>query len=380
MCFLYIVFNIAAIPSFYYLYYSDSPPPTSHIVWNYVIRPTFLWETVHFFWFPLCLFISIINSIINSRLSDKIKGFNSLFKENTNTAKLKDVRIILLLVMLVGAAYGYYHQLQPPHINEDKVAILDLNPELEGFKIALISDLHYGRGQNLTELAATMASAATMRPDLVIMAGDLVDRKASFGSDFRIPLLIFREVPNGVFGVLGNHDLKVDSLENLVSNLRQTNLNILQNQRVNLTNVPITLIGFSDPGDQAYKEEQDPPRRLPLEALSGPEPRSGDLLIVINHRPIAVPDAVKYGAGLYLAGHTHGGQIAFPWNAQLNLSSLLFGYSYTSGKYKVGNLTLYVTKGLSGGIPARLFAWPEITILTLTTAPAVSATINSSAQ
>jgi predicted MPP superfamily phosphohydrolase len=359
---------LAALPALYNIYYSDSAPTNNAFLWNWVFRPAFLWELVHLVWLPLALLLTILGALLNLLTGRKSGGLNGLFKADSNKSRLKDIRIILLAVMLISAAYGYWHQLQPPEINEVSIQVPDLHPALNGFKIALVSDLHYGRGQNLTELATSMAQAAAHRPDLVILAGDLVDRKASFGLDYRIPLLSLREVPYGVYAVLGNHDKKVDSVENLISNLEKTNLHVLQNRRVNLPNVPITLVGFDDQGSEGLTHHGDTGRLL-FETLSGPLPRYGDLIIVVSHRPEGVNDASAQGTRLFLAGHTHGGQVALPWDSQINLASMIFGFPYSSGEYKISDMTLFVTKGLASGFQARFFAWPEIAILTLTARP-----------
>ncbi|MDR2367742.1 MAG: metallophosphoesterase [Deltaproteobacteria bacterium] len=362
--FLYVVFNVAALPAFYYLYYSDSPPTTTAFLWDYVYRPAFIWELVHLCWLPVALLLTILGALFNLLKGQQPKGLSRLFKEDTNKSKLGDPRIVALGVMLALAAYGYYRQLEPPEIKEVAIEVPNLSPALQGYRIALLSDLHYGTGLNLTELARAMAMVAAHGPDLVVLAGDLVDRRAAFGLDYRIPMLGLREVPNGVYAVLGNHDKKVDSVETLITNLESTNLRILQNRGVNLYGKPITLIGFDDTG-QNDPFHTDTDFALDFGKVVGQAPRQGDLLIAVSHRPVGVNDAAAHGVRLFLAGHTHGGLVQAPWDPQLNVASLVIGYPHTTGLYKTSGLTLYVTNGLAGLTQARLFAWPEITILTL---------------
>jgi predicted MPP superfamily phosphohydrolase len=361
---LFLLFNLAALPCFYFLYYSDTPPPTSLFLWNYVFRPAYLWELVHLCWLPLCLLLTILGAIFGKLREQKNRGLQRLFKDSQSKSKLADLRVFLLIFMLAVAAYGYGHQLKPPTINQVNLAIANLSPSLNGYKIALLSDLHYGRGLNLTELGNVFARVAAQKPDLVLLAGDLVDRKASFALDFRIPMRALREVPNGVYAVLGNHDKKVDSTQNLIANLESTNLIILQNTSVNLANRPMTLIGFDDPGTQdlVYHKEAN---TLNFDSLTGPRPRLGDLVTVIKHRPEGLDDAASHGVKLFLAGHTHGGQVSSPWNKEINIASTIHGYPYTTGLYKISDLNLFVTNGLASITQARLFAWPEIVIITL---------------
>ena len=90
--------------------------------------------------------------------------------------------------------------------------------------------------------------------------------------------------------------------------------------------------------------------------------------ILLHHYPDLVEDLNGLNVDLYLAGHTHGGQIALPfYGAIITLSK--FGKKYESGEYKVGNTILYVNRGLglaAGFNPKmRFFARPEITVFDL---------------
>ncbi|MDR1111214.1 MAG: metallophosphoesterase [Deltaproteobacteria bacterium] len=361
---IYLLANVAALGSFYALYYSPGPPTVSALLWDYVYRPAFLWEAVHLAWLPLALALSVLGLALRRLSRPGGKGLQRLFKADTRKPRLLDARVALLALMLALAAYGYAHQLAPPRVRAIDVPIAGLPPALEGFRVALVSDLHYGLGQNLTGLAAAMAQAASLRPDLVILAGDLVDRRASLALDFRIPVHSLGSVPHGVYAVLGNHDRGVDDPDALVANLRAAGLPVLMDQRLNLPGLPLSLIGFDDPGDEGL-EYHGGRLRLDFGRVKGPPPRPGDLEVAVSHRPEGIADASSAGARLMLSGHTHGGQVAAPWDDQLNLASLVFGFPYSSGLYRISDLTLFVTSGLASGFQFRLFAWPEIAVLTL---------------
>ena len=90
----------------------------------------------------------------------------------------------------------------------------------------------------------------------------------------------------------------------------------------------------------------------------------GDTFVVLMyHTPDLVPEAVSEGVDLYLAGHTHGGQLRLPWYGAL-ITGTEAGKRYEMGQYHVGDLTLYVSRGIGmegkGAPRARLFCPPEI--------------------
>jgi hypothetical protein len=85
--------------------------------------------------------------------------------------------------------------------------------------------------------------------------------------------------------------------------------------------------------------------------------------ILLYHSPDLMPDAVEEGIDLYLAGHTHGGQICLPFFGAIVTSSD-FWKQYEAGRYEEGSTTLYVTRGLGveglGAPRARFLSPPEI--------------------
>jgi predicted MPP superfamily phosphohydrolase len=90
--------------------------------------------------------------------------------------------------------------------------------------------------------------------------------------------------------------------------------------------------------------------------------------VLLYHSPDIAPQAAEAGIDLYLCGHTHGGQIRLPLFGALITSSKL-GKRYEMGCHTVGNMTLYVSRGIGmegGSAPrARFLCPPEITLWTL---------------
>jgi predicted MPP superfamily phosphohydrolase len=90
--------------------------------------------------------------------------------------------------------------------------------------------------------------------------------------------------------------------------------------------------------------------------------------MLLYHSPDLMPEAVELGVDLYLCGHTHGGQVRLPVFGAL-ITSSDFGKRYEMGRYRKGDTTLYVSRGLGmeglGAPRARFLAPPEIVLWTL---------------
>ncbi len=87
-----------------------------------------------------------------------------------------------------------------------------------------------------------------------------------------------------------------------------------------------------------------------------------DLKILVSHSPDQISFAKKCGFDLMLSGHTHGGQVVLPIVGPV-YSPSLYGVSFVSGLFELGNLTLHVTRGIGAKDPLRLNCTPEVTCL-----------------
>ncbi|MDR2442359.1 MAG: metallophosphoesterase [Deltaproteobacteria bacterium] len=362
-CF-YLAVNALAVSVLINFYWTIEPPPSDPVVWRYFFKPVLLWEMVHFYWVLALAVIFFVSLPFKIRNRHKAKGLPSLFKNKTTRARLLCLRGLLLFIMMALAAWGYSQLLEPPLLYRLKISPNNLPPELNGFTIAVCSDIHYGQGTNQSELNSIFDYIGALNPDIVILPGDLVDKNPDFALDYQAAISRVK-ARYGVFAVLGNHDLRTKDAPRLVHNLRFAGIHVLTDSRTTVPGMPITLIGFTDSGQRGVRATNTQ-KRFNFDTLSGPPTNPENLTILINHRPEAISEAENNRVDLYLAGHTHGGQIAAPWDPQLNLTSLLFGYTYSSGLYNVGDMLVFVSRGVSTIIPVRLWTHPEITLLTLT--------------
>jgi predicted MPP superfamily phosphohydrolase len=205
---------------------------------------------------------------------------------------------------------------------------------------------------------------------MVVLTGDMVDRDPGLARLYAGPAeRHLRGVPHGAFCVLGNHDHFTDP-GLIARNIAAAGIRVLRDERVRIPGLPLSLTGLDDQGAVGHSFSRGRAGggyvdgQLSFGSLGGPGPREGDFRILLNHRPDGFRQAMGEGYGLYLVGHTHGGQYAVPGFPEANLAHLF--YKYTSGLYKEHGGYLNVSCGLASvGIPFRFGPWPEFSILTL---------------
>lgn len=273
--------------------------------------------------------------------------------------------------------YGVARQSISPDVKRHTLYIPGLPPQLDGFVIAHITDLHLGLWASQKEIDQAFKLIASEKPDMVVFTGDQVDRSAENAKLYHEPLRRFRMVPEGVWGVLGNHDHYTGKPSQVARYLTEGGLNILVDRQVNLPRVPISIIGLDDQGVHSswlgrgglsLNEMKDDPDALNFALVKGPAPRPDDFTILLNHRPEGFAQAARHGCRLYLAGHTHGGQYRCPFNDQINLAASF--YKYSSGLYHEHGAWLNVSPGIAAvGVPFRLWAWPELSLFRLKRKP-----------
>lgn len=236
-----------------------------------------------------------------------------------------------------------------------EVELAGLPPELDGLRIAHLSDFHLGvpsRGRRAVREAVEWV--AERRPDLVCVTGDLVSRNAGMPE---LEDVLRRLGP--CYVVLGNHDF-ADSRDpfsqrvdpEAIGGIERITLLTDESIDVQVRGRRIQLIGV-DPRTYARREA----------APSALTDQSADARILLCHFPRIVERTPVSDFHLVLAGHLHGGQIVLPYpGGRLQLAHVRA--RFVAGVYDVAGTTLHVSPGLGTTfVPFRLFARPEVTEL-----------------
>ena len=233
----------------------------------------------------------------------------------------------------------------------------DIPDQLEGFKICQLSDLHL-TGQICIEYFQEIVKEANrFEPDMVVVTGDLVDEAICLPwLESTIGKL---KAKYGVFYVLGNHDKRISDEEMLRGKIEACGLVAVSGawHEVDVDGVKIAITGNELPWYRAA-DQLPPPDQQP----------ESDFAILLSHSPDQFEWARDYKFDLMFAGHTHGGQIAFPLIGPIVAPSK-FGVRYASGTFQIGSMLMHVSRGISGDEAIRVNSPPELGLITLTAKP-----------
>jgi hypothetical protein len=266
--------------------------------------------------------------------------------------------LIALAVAGTGTALALRGGLRAPELRRVELRLPRWPRELDGLRVAQISDLHIGPILDRAFLAGVVKRVNELEADLVAVTGDLVDGPVARLREEVAPLADLR-ARLGVYFVTGNHD-HYSGAAAWVARVQELGLRALRNERVALGsgNASFDLIGVDDHrGDLLGGEGGEDLER----ALAGRDPARFGLLLA--HDPTTFRRASQLGIDLQLSGHTHGGQI-WPFGHLVRLV-----VPWLAGPHRAGPAQLYVSRGTGFWGPAmRLAAPAEITELVLRSA------------
>ena len=233
------------------------------------------------------------------------------------------------------------------------LVIPGLPAELDGYRIAHLSDLHVGGFNSPRTVARWMDRIRRVEVELTVVTGDLVTSGVLFHSDIA-ELVGSLQSPDGVFVVPGNHDYFGEG-QSLFRELEQRGVRVLRNETrvIEREGVRLVVAGVDD----AWTGRAD------LDAtLHG---RPSGTTVLLAHDPAIFDQIEGKDVALVLSGHTHGGQLAVPGLARwVNLTR--GSHRYHLGVYRRKESTLVVSGGMGcTGLPIRVGVVPEVLILQL---------------
>ena len=259
-------------------------------------------------------------------------------------------------LVAVSATAAYARLIEPYNylISETDILIRDLPAAFEGFRITQLTDIHHSRILGLSEVRRVVRLAQQTRPDMFVLTGD-------YSTSYRryiepcAEALSGLNAPEGVWAVLGNHDHYTDP-ELTTRALERNHIAVLNNAHTTFQrgSDAIQLSGIDDWTWNAVDW---------VRAFSGL--KTGTPTILLSHQPTVLDFEQTKNVSLILGGHTHGGQLSFPFlgaPARFATPDL----KYARGLFRRDDTQLYVSTGTGViGLPLRFGVRPEIAVLKL---------------
>ncbi len=268
---------------------------------------------------------------------------------------------------LGASGFGLFKGTAIPKVHPMELFLPQLPADLDGFKIAHLSDIHVGPLTSINWVRQMVADTNAAHPDLICLTGDLVDgrwdyRVARGGSRLEaVQELAGFSAPCGVLACTGNHEYYSD-YKGWMELYQQVGIRVLHNRGVVITRgrAKLVVIGLDDRG---ATERLKLPLANPRAIVSKlPGRKDNALRILLDHRPTRSKRNATCGIDLQLSGHTHGGQcIGMDRIVARRNRGLVRGW------YNIKGMPLYITNGagLWSGFPVRLGIPAEIALITL---------------
>lgn len=243
------------------------------------------------------------------------------------------------------------------------VSVADLPPGLEGMRIVQLSDLHVGPHTSRRHLARIAEAVQRARPDLIALTGDQVDDYARDVEPLGRALGGLR-APLGIVAIPGNHDVYA-GWPAVRRGMEALGWTVLVNDAIPVERNG-TRFWIAGTGDPAGGRPGTSPVAPDVERTLRSVPR-GAFTLALAHNPALWPGLARRGVQLTLSGHTHHGQLAVP---RLGWSVASMFLDLAMGAYRHGESVLYINPGTNfWGIPFRIGALPEVTVVTLHRTP-----------
>lgn len=256
---------------------------------------------------------------------------------------------------IFAVAYGYWAawQIRVVPVN---IATHKLPPGSTPITIMQISDLHLGLHVGDRKVSRLRDIVAVRKPDVIVATGDLLDSSAPYVQPM-VARLGNVNPPLGKFAVLGNHEYYANP-EECARLISSAGFRLLRAESVKIPvgdSNGLVIAGVDDPSGHMMNMTSSTDESAAL-----PPASSKDYVVLLKHQPIFN----RFSSGrfdLQLSGHTHGGQV-FPFQFIVRLI-----YPYFDGLYDLpGGSKLFVSKGAgTWGPPIRVFARPEVTMITI---------------
>lgn len=287
-----------------------------------------------------------------------------IFREQAKKTVKKTIKRILkgILIFIVCSTifftYTTYVSTTKIGVREYRITNKKIPESFKGLKIIQISDLHYGTTMLLENLKIIKKLSNERRPDLVVFTGDLLSKKINIKEQEKI----INEL-KGITSTLGKYAILGDEDTEIVTTIfNQSEFTILKNEYDLIyqdNTSPILLVGLSS----SLNKEQNLENAY---HYFQEEQHNADIFtITLLHEPDSVDNIIDYyPTDLFLAGHSHNGNIRIPFINQSFIKQK-GAKKYDAEHYSLKDKELYISSGLGTKKGIRLFCRPSINFFRL---------------
>jgi len=260
-----------------------------------------------------------------------------------------------MVVIVAGIVIGGHFNARRPRLKTLELTIPKNSRTLKSLNIVVASDIHLGSIISKSRLESIVERINSLHPDLVLLPGDVVDEdlgpviKQNLGETLRRIRSTY-----GVIACTGNHEY-IGGVEEAYRYLTDHGINVLRDESIKVAD-SVIVIGREDRAIRQFARK----KRKPLEELMAGVDKSFPV-ILMDHQPFRLEEAVQNAVDLQLSGHTHHGQL-WPFNF---ITKRVYEVSW--GYKKKGQTHFYVSSGVgTWGPPIRTGNRPEIVNIKLT--------------
>jgi predicted MPP superfamily phosphohydrolase len=377
LIFFLIFFGVTLSISFYiYLRGLQSIPATSTLRHAYTIvfwivavsfmagrfsesvLPSFIADVLVWmgsFWIAGMLYflIAVVSLDLLRAVNHFIPFFPSVITTDYPRAKYITAVIVMAAVglLLLG---GHVNSILP-RVRRLNITIPRKSAKLQKLDIAMVSDVHLGTIVGRSRLDHIVEQINSLDPDLVLLPGDIVDEdltpviEQNLGEALRNIKSRF-----GVYASTGNHEYLGRHVDRACAYLVEHNISMLRDQSIKLGD-SFFLVGREDRLSASFTGH---PRKLLRELMAAVDKNYP--VVLMDHQPFGLQEAVNEGVDLQLSGHTHYGQL---WPVNYIVKKV---YELPWGYKKIGATHFYVSDGVgTWGPPVRIGNRPEIVHITV---------------
>ncbi|MDR0412774.1 MAG: metallophosphoesterase [Dysgonamonadaceae bacterium] len=306
------------------------------------------WQKIFYFigtvWLAAMLYLTLY-----FLATDLIYGLSRFFRFAPRMLPFRRIQVVSgYLIVLAVLLFGY-HRFTHPALVEKEIVISKSGGKYRDLKVVALSDMHLGVAIDKKRLQQYVQLVNRQHPDLILIAGDLIDNNVLPLRKEEMQEEINRlEAPLGVYFCLGNHEY-LSGIEAGMEFLRKTDMTLLIDSVACVEN-SFWIIGRND---------REGGSRQPLSRLVA-QTDSSQPLFLLDHQPFHPEEAEANGIDLQFSGHTHNGQL-WPLNLLVDkVYALGYGYRQTADTH------LYVSSGLGlWGPPFRVGTQSELVVFNI---------------